>query len=177
MRNKYTTPLCLALIIVFLHSPGYTAPPGISDQDGHSWSGDATDGFPENSPLSTSGRWEKLVSFGGPPNPVWIWQDEKSSCNISLRKIPPHEGETVEEVAQLYAQSQPEQTVKTRQSQLTQQAILVEQTTPTGRAPNLLLKIFQRGPDIWMLSGSWYGKESCTWCHEKIPNYAQREHQ
>lgn len=180
MSNKYITLLYLVVISALSCSPIKAGPPssdGTPSQDIHDWNLDSTDGFPENTPLSMNGRWERLLAVGGLHNPVWIWEDTQSRCSISLRKIPPNEGESVEEVAQLYAQSHPDQPVKTNQTQLSHQAIIIQQTTQTRAIPNTFIKLFQRGPDIWMLSGSWFGKKECNWCQEMISNYAQIEHQ
>lgn len=172
------TLLYLVVASALFCSSMNAGPPGSDDtpsQDMSDWSVDSNDGFPENTPLSMTGRWEKLLAVGGPSNPVWIWEDPQSQCNINLRKIPANEGESLEEVAQLYARSHPEQPVKTNQTQLSPQAILLQQTSQTREMPTTLVKLFMRGPSIWMLSGSWFGKEECNWCQDKIPNYANLE--
>lgn len=172
------TLLYLVVVSALFCSSMNAGPPGSDgtpSQDMSDWSVDSTARFPENTPLSMTGRWQRLHAACGPPNLVWIWEDPQSQCNINLLKIPANEGESLEEVTQLYARSSPPQPVKTNQTQLSPQAIFLQKTPQTGKMPSTLIKLLKRGPSIWMLSGSWLGKEECNWCQDKIPNYANLE--
>jgi len=177
--------LHLALVSLFIHPIStllHAGPPGSDGvpQGAYAWSSDSSDGFPENTPFDKTGSWTKLMAMGGGPNYAWVWSDgEYASADVSLRKIRPEEGETVEEVAQLYAQGINEgEDSEIRQTQLSHQAIILEQTARRGRGKSYILKIFQRGSDIWMLSGSYYGLgDTWEWCQRHVTKYVTQEYQ
>lgn len=181
MKNKPHYAIYLiatSLLVAFASQILQAGPPGsdgTSQQDSLDWSSDSTSGFPDKSPLSATGSWDKMSAVGGPPSYTWVWKDQQNpSADISLRKIPPQEGETVEEIAQFYARTgDAEGRAKISQVKLSEHAIIIEKISPKHE-PSFFLKIFQHGPDIWMLSGSGYedAGPSWKWVQGHITNFS-----